>query len=158
MKLTDYTDYALRTLIYIAVHPGELVTVQRIADSFGIPKNHLVKIVHRLGLEGFVHTVRGRTGGIQLNRPPAKINIGAVVRTMEQDFGMVECFRTGNECRITAVCGLRGVLTSALQAFFAVLDEHSLEDLIQKPNALQRVLGAPMGIGKIPVTEVSRRA
>lgn len=158
MKLTDYTDYALRTLIYIAVHPERLVTIQQIADSFGIPKNHLVKIVHRLGQEGFLHTLRGRSGGIQLNQPPGKINVGAVIRTMELDFGMVECFRTDNECLITPVCGLRGVLHAALDAYFKVLDSHTLEDLIKKPKALQRVLDNHAEIARIPVGSVTTRA
>lgn len=156
MKLTDYTDYALRTLIHIAVHPDRLVTIQQIADSFGIPKNHLIKIVHRLGQEGFLHTLRGRSGGIQLARPAAKIGVGAVIRTMEQDFGMVECFRTGNECLITPVCGLRGVLRDALQAYFDVLDQYTLEDLVRKPHALQRVLDDHAALARIPVTVAAR--
>lgn len=158
MKLTDYTDYALRTLIYIAVHPDRLATIQQIADSFGIPKNHLVKIVHRLGQEGFLHTLRGRSGGIQLNRPASKIGVGDVIRTMEPDFGMVECFRTGNECLITPVCGLKGVLRDALQAYFDVLDQHTLEDLIRKPNALQRVLDDHAALARIPIKTISSRA
>ncbi|NYI00562.1 RrF2 family transcriptional regulator [Cupriavidus plantarum] len=151
MKLTDYTDYALRTLIYIAVHPDGLVTIQQIADSFGIPKNHLIKIVHRLGQEGFLLTLRGRSGGIQLARPASQIGVGAVIRTMEPDFGIVECFRTGNECLITPVCGLRGVLHEALQAYFDVLDRHTLEDLVRKPHALQRVLDDRAALVRLPI-------
>ncbi|WP_454757081.1 RrF2 family transcriptional regulator [Cupriavidus campinensis] len=161
MRLTDYTDYALRTLIYIAAHPDELVTIQRIADSFSIPRNHLIKIVHRLGQEGFLHTLRGRSGGVQLNRPASKINVGEVIRTMESDFAMVECFHAeGNQCVITPICGLRGVLHAALDAYFRVLDEHTLEDLILKPKMMQRVLdehAAASVLARIPV-KVPRQA
>lgn len=142
MRLTDYTDYSLRTLIYVAVHPGELVTIQRIAVAFGIPKNHLIKIVQKLGQEGFLHTVRGRAGGIELGRPAAQINVGDVIRTMESDFNLVECFQgEDNHCVITRVCGLRGVLAAALRAYFEVLDAYSLQDLVEQPAALNRALG-----------------
>lgn len=104
MRLTDYTDYSLRTLIYVAVHPDVLVTIQQIADAFGIPKNHLIKIVQGLGQNGFLHTVRGRAGGITLGRPAVEINIGDVVRATEPDFSLVECFHVNdNHCIITRV-------------------------------------------------------
>ncbi len=147
MRLTDYTDYSLRTLIYVAVHPDALVTIQQIADVFGIPKNHLIKIVQGLGQDGFLHTVRGRAGGITLGRPAAEINIGAVVRATEPDFSLVECFHAdGNHCIITRVCGLRGVLAAALQAYFEVLDAYTLQDLIDKPAALNRVLAEGVAV------------
>lgn len=142
MRLTDYTDYALRTLIYVSVHPDELVTIQRIADAFDIPKNHLIKIVQQLGADGFLHTVRGRAGGITLGRPAAEISLGDVVRATEPDFRMVECFQADdNHCVITRVCGLRSVLRDALQAYFQVLDTYTLQDLVDKPNAVNRALG-----------------
>ncbi len=142
MRLTDYTDYALRTLIYVAVHPDELVTIQRIADAFDIPKNHLIKIVQQLGQDGFLLTVRGRAGGITLGRPAVEINLGDVVRATEPDFRMVECFHgEDNHCVITRVCGLRGVLHAALRAYFEVLDGYTLQDLVDKPNAVNRALG-----------------
>lgn len=146
MRLTDYTDYSLRVLIYAAVHADELVTIQHIADAFGIPKNHLVKIVHRLGQAGYLQTVRGRSGGIRLGRPAGGINLGEVIRTMEPDFGLVECFQDGNHCVITRACGLRGVLHQALQAYFDVLDGYTLQDLVEKPATLSRMLaqGAPL--------------
>jgi Rrf2 family nitric oxide-sensitive transcriptional repressor len=147
MRLTDYTDYSLRTLIYVAVHPGELVTIQRIADAFDIPKNHLIKIVQKLGQDGFLHTVRGRAGGITLGRPAVEINVGAVVRATEPDFSLVECFHAeDNHCVITRVCGLRGVLDSALMAYINVLDGYTLQDLIGKPGALNRVLDAGVAL------------
>jgi Rrf2 family nitric oxide-sensitive transcriptional repressor len=140
MRLTDYTDYSLRTLIYVAVHPDEPVTIQHIADAFGIPKNHLIKIVQKLGQTGFLHTTRGRAGGIRLEKPAAQINLGDVVRTMETDFALVECFHDDNHCVITRACGLRGVLHQALQAYFKVLDAYTLQDLAEKPAALNRAL------------------
>src|SRR4051794_13327970 len=96
MRLTAYTDYALRTLIYLGHHRERLVTIQDIADLHGISKNHLMKVVHQLGLNGLVDTVRGRNGGLRLKHDPAAINIGAVVRGTETDFYMAECFDPGN--------------------------------------------------------------
>ncbi|QIE29203.1 HTH-type transcriptional repressor NsrR (plasmid) [Caballeronia sp. SBC2] len=145
MRLTDFTDYSLRVLIYAAVHTDELVTIQEISDAFGIPRNHLMKIVHLLGRAGYLTTSRGRRGGLRLGRPATKIIIGEVVRTMEPDFQMVECFNTeGNGCVITAACGLRGVLGSALRAYFDVLDKYTLADLVAERSMLTRLLkGGP---------------
>lgn len=154
MRLTDYTDYSLRTLIYVAVHPGELVTIQQIADAFSIPKNHLIKIVQKLGQEGFLRTVRGRSGGLSLGRPATEINIGNVIRTTEPDFGLVECFHEDhNRCVITRVCGLRNVLAAALQAYFKVLDGYTLHDLVAEPAALNDVLG---GTISVPLSALKR--
>ena len=149
MKLTDYTDYSLRVLIYVAVHPDELVTIQQISDAFGIPKNHLVKIVQNLGQRGYLLTMRGRSGGIRLGRPATEINLREVVCATEPDFGMVECFRDGNRCVITRACGLRGVLHQALQAYLDVLDRHTLQDLVERPAAINRALA-----GGIPITDI----
>jgi Rrf2 family nitric oxide-sensitive transcriptional repressor len=133
MRLTIYTDYALRTLMHLAVHRERLVTIQDIADLHGIAKNHLTKVVHQLGLLGVVETVRGRNGGLKLGKEPAQINIGAVVRNTEPDFFMAECFnRARNECVLTPSCVLKGVLSSATAAYLAVLDGVSLEDLVKK--------------------------
>ena len=138
MKLTDYTDYSLRVLIFVAVHPDEPVTIQRIADAYGLPKNHLIKIVQRLGQLGYLLTMRGRTGGIRLGRPASEINVGEVVKDMEPDFAMVECFHDENRCIVTPACGLRGVLQQALTAYFKVLSQHTLQDIIQDtPQAYQ---------------------
>jgi len=151
MKLTDYTDYSLRVLIHAAVHPDEPVTIQQISDAFGIAKNHLVKIVQNLGQKGYLLTTRGRAGGIRLGRRARDINLGEVVRATEPDFGMVECFRDTNQCVITQSCGLRGVLNEALQAYLAVLDGYTLEDLIQQPAAIKHALSLD-----IPVTLIRR--
>jgi len=155
MKLTDYTDYSLRVLIYVAVHPDEPVTIQQISDAFGIPKNHLVKIVQNLGQKGYLLTMRGRSGGIRLGRPATDINLKDVVCATEPDFGMVECFRDGNRCVITRACGLRGVLQQALQAYLDVLDGYSLQDLVEKPAAINRTLS--LGIPVEDIRLVSRK-
>src|ERR1043165_3200087 len=103
MRLTVLSDYSLRVLMYVASMPQRLVTIQEIAQAYGISENHLMKVVHGLAQHGFVTTVRGRGGGIRLARPASKITVGAVIRAVEDDFALVECFRTDNTCRITEV-------------------------------------------------------
>ncbi|OWT68181.1 MULTISPECIES: Rrf2 family transcriptional regulator [unclassified Achromobacter] len=146
MRLTDYTDYSLRALIYVASHPDEPVTIQHIADAYGIPRNHLIKIVQKLGQEGFLRTTRGRAGGLRLGREPKDINIGEVVRTTESDFAMVECFHDDNRCVITRACVLKNVLQRALQAWFEVLDGVTLQDLVDKPAALNRAFSQALSL------------
>jgi Rrf2 family transcriptional regulator, nitric oxide-sensitive transcriptional repressor len=131
MRLTSYTDYALRTLMYLATHRDQLVTIQNLAELHGIAKNHLTKVVHQLGQLGFVDTARGRNGGLRLGREPAKINIGDVVRQTEPDFYMAECFdRNNTGCAFLPSCTLKGVLGAATLAYLQVLDGVTLEDLI----------------------------
>lgn len=133
MRLTDYTDYTLRTLMYLGYNRDRLVTIQDIADLHSISKNHLTKVVHQLGLSDMVETVRGRNGGLKLNKEPADINIGEVVRNTETDFYMAECFdRKNNSCVYSPSCTLKGVLNSATSAYLAVLDGFTLEDLLAK--------------------------
>lgn len=144
MRLTTYTDYALRTLMYLATHPDRLVTISEIAEVHGISKNHLMKVVYQLGLSGFVETVRGRNGGLRLNRAPADINIGDVVRKTETDFDMAECFDpSGNQCLYSPACALKGVLYAATTAYLDVLDSVTLEALVrnsgQKASAAIRM-------------------
>ncbi len=136
MRLTDYTDYALRVLMYVASQTGRLVTIQEIADNHGISKNHLTKIVHRLGLAGLVTTVRGRTGGIRLARDPDSITIGSVVRLTEPDFIMVECFdETRNTCSLSPICVLKNTLGRATGAYLQELDRVTLANVLFKPPA-----------------------
>lgn len=133
MRLTTYTDYALRTLMHLAANQDRLVTIQDIADVHGIAKNHLTKVVHQLGLLGVVETVRGRNGGIHLGAEPAQINIGAVVRSTEPDFFMAECFdKSKSECLYNPSCTLKSVLGSATAAYLNVLDGVTLEDILSK--------------------------
>lgn len=135
MRLTAYTDYTLRTLMHLGLNRNKLVTIQDIATVHGISKNHLMKVVHQLGLTGMVETVRGRNGGLRLNKEPADINIGEVVRNTETDFFMAECFAPGNiQCGYSADCTLRGVLHSATVAYLDVLDGVTLENLIKKDS------------------------
>ncbi|KZE37029.1 Rrf2 family transcriptional regulator [Bhargavaea cecembensis] len=142
MRMTMYTDYALRVLMYLgAKKDGELSTIQGISDAYGISKNHLMKVTHQLGQLGYVETVRGRGGGVRLAVPPDDINIGTVVRQTEDDFNIVECFSTtANQCVLSPVCGLRGALNQALLAYLAVLDRHTLADFLINKEDLAALL------------------
>lgn len=132
MQLTAHTDYALRVLIYLTVHPNQRVTINELAAFFDISKNHLVKVVHNLGLKGFVRTVRGKGGGICLARPAAQISVGSVVRDIEGHFQMAECFdpKKQGRCAIQEHCGLTALLGNAVQQFLSVLDQANLADLV----------------------------
>jgi len=141
MRLTDYTDYSLRTLMYLGMHRDRLVTIQDIADSYAISKSHLMKVVHQLGLTGLVETVRGRSGGLRLGKEPEQINIGDVVRRTEPDFMMVECFnRDLNECILSPSCALQGVLAKATQAYLEALSRFTLADLLRDSDSLHRIV------------------
>lgn len=142
MRFTRYTDYALRVLMYLGLKaPGELATIREIGERYGISQNHLMKVVHRLGQEGYVETLRGRQGGLRLARDPAAINIGEVVRRCEDDLRLVECFDPAtNSCPIAPVCALPALLDEALAAFLAVLDRHSLADLLVPHFELAEIL------------------
>lgn len=130
MHLTNYTDYALRVLMYLAMRPERLVTVQEIATAHGISKNHLAKIVHHLGIVDLVETIRGRLGGIRLGKPPEAIRLGAVVRLTEPDFIMVECFGNDrNHCALSSMCALKNALVSATEAYLKELDRFTLSDI-----------------------------
>jgi Rrf2 family nitric oxide-sensitive transcriptional repressor len=133
MRLTDYTDYALRVLMYVGAQPGRLVTVQEIADNHGISRNHLTKVVHRLGQAGLIETVRGRTGGVRLARDPVTITLGEVVRLTEPDFIMVECFdEARNTCSLSPSCGLKSALGRATGAYLRELDCLSLASVLPR--------------------------
>lgn len=136
MRLTRYTDYALRVLIHLAAAEGRLCSIAGIAAAYDISQNHLMKVVNDLGRAGYVSTSRGRGGGLRLARDPAEINIGEVVRHTEEGFNLVEC---GN-CRIAPACGLTGLLAEALAAFIAVLDRRTLADITANRTELSRLL------------------
>jgi Rrf2 family nitric oxide-sensitive transcriptional repressor len=141
MRLTKHTDYALRVLIYIGLQEGEKVRLADIAEAFGISRNHLMKVVHRLGSLGYIRTLRGRNGGLLLARTAESIRVGDVVRDLEDDLRLVECFAASNTaCRIEPACALKRSLDDALQAFLDVLDEVSLADLLQSRHRLRRLL------------------
>ena len=142
MKLTRYTDYALRVLMHLAARPERLSSIAEIARSYGISHNHLMKVVHDLRKEGYVAAVRGRSGGIRLGRPANEIRVGDVVRHTEEGFDLVEC----GSCLIAPACGLTGVLGEALRAFMATLDRYTLADLVaSRSEALVALFGVPRG-------------
>lgn len=136
MRLTRYTDYALRVLTYLGAQPDRVCSIAEIARGYGISQNHLMKVAHDLGKAGYIEGVRGRTGGIRLARPADKINVGAVVRQMEDGFDLVDC----EACVIAPACDLTRVLDEALAAFMAVLDRYTLADLLKRPTKLLRLL------------------
>jgi Rrf2 family nitric oxide-sensitive transcriptional repressor len=141
MRLTVYTDYALRMLIYLALKDDGLATIDEIAQSYGISKNHLMKVAHQLGLAGYVDTVRGRHGGLRLAKPAKAIGLGEVVRHTEPDMAIVMCFEPVNaDCAILPSCVLRKALASARAAFVDVLDEYTLSDLVRPRVPLQALL------------------
>lgn len=140
MRLSLYTDYSLRVLMYLGVRNDRLVTIGEIAECYAISRNHVMKVVYELGRLGHVQTVRGKHGGIRLGRPPEEINIGGLVRQSENDLALAECFGARNACRLTPVCVLKGVLGEALEAFLDVLDHYTLADLIVSEQAIRAVL------------------
>jgi len=142
MRLTIFTDYSLRVLIYLGAQRDakRLATIGDIADAYGISGNHLMKVVHHLAKEGYIETTRGKGGGMRLARAPRDINIGKLVRGTEEDFALVECFQEGNlNCPIIPACVLPGILDRALRAFFRELDGHSLADLLAPQARLVRL-------------------
>lgn len=141
MRLTAFTDYALRTLVYLALEPDRLATIDQICAAYDIPKNHLSKVVHLLGSSGWVATVRGKGGGLMLALPPEEISVGQVIRLTENDFQMVECFDKANDrCVLSPACRLKAALREATAAWFAVLDPLTLRDLVGNRRQLQRLL------------------
>ncbi len=140
MRLTAYTDYTLRTLMYLALRPGRAATIAEIATAYGISEAHLTKIVHQLGLTGDIVTTRGRGGGLRLGRPAQTINLGAVVRRTEPDMELVACFVASGTCAIDDACVLSRVLREALDAFLTVLDSYTLADLVAPRERLAALL------------------
>lgn len=141
MHLTTHTDYALRTLLVLGVSAPQKVRTSEISEVFEISEHHLVKVIQNLARFGYVETIRGKDGGVRLIRAPESINVGQVVREMESDLGVVPCLRKdGQECFITPVCGLKGVLRDATNAFLAHLDAFTLDQLL-----------VGMGKGKAPL-------
>ncbi len=141
MKLNTFTDYSLRVLIYLATEPGRRATIAEVATAFDVSEHHLTKVVHFLGVQGWLANVRGKGGGMQLALPPERIVVGEVVRAAEGADVPAECFaEKTTTCSIVRVCRLRGVLGEALAAFHGVLDRYTLADLVQQPEPLKRIL------------------
>ena len=151
MKLTAFTDYSLRVLIYLAAQPERRATISEIAGAFGISEHHLTKVVHFLGKHGWLRNVRGKGGGLGLAQDPRQIVVGHVVRATEGAVVPAECFGdTPDHCSIARICRLRGVLQQAVEAFHAVLDGYTLAELVHNKNSLQRVLFIAPGTGVSP--------
>jgi Rrf2 family nitric oxide-sensitive transcriptional repressor len=145
MRLTLYTDYAMRVLLYLGARPDRLCSISEISGAYGISQNHLMKVVNDLVREGYVASVRGRFGGIRLGRPATEVNVGAVIRHTEDGFDLVDC----GSCVIAPACGLTGALHEALAAFMAVLDGYTLDDLLAKRLDIGALLAARTEAGAI---------
>ena len=141
MKLTAFSDYTLRVLMFLALRGERLATIPEIAAAYGISENHLMKVVHQLARSGVIESVRGKGGGIRLAQAPQAIGIGAIVRDREGAGPIVECpSDQPDSCRIAPVCRLSGILVRAFEALYATLDEYTLADLVQQPQGLQAIL------------------
>lgn len=158
MRLTVYTDYALRLLMYLAVKNDELATIAGVAECYGISKNHLMKITYQLGVAGYVETVRGTHGGLRLAKPAAAIGLGEIIRHTEPDMALVPCFAPVDaSCAILQGCVLRTALEKARLAFLEVLDGYTLADLARRRTRLRGLLAiAP--IHKQPAQGSARRS
>jgi len=138
MKLTLFTDYSMRVLLYLGARPERLCSIAEVARAYGISQNHLMKVVNELSRSGYIESVRGRFGGIRLGKPAGEINIGALVRHTEDGFNLVDC----GSCVVAPACGLTGILKEALRAFLGVLDRYTLADLLGKRKELGDLLAA----------------
>jgi Rrf2 family nitric oxide-sensitive transcriptional repressor len=134
MRLTNFSDYALRLLMYVAARDDRLVTIEEVAEVYGISRAHLMKVANHLTRAGYLKAVRGRAGGLMLALPPEQIRLGDVVRETEPDFTLAECFSPEGCCVITPDCRLRVAFREALAAFSATLDRYTLADLTLTPE------------------------
>ncbi len=141
MKLTSFSDYTLRVLMFLALERGRLATIPEIASAYAISENHLTKVVHQLVRQGVVESVRGKGGGIRLAHPPEEIRIGEIVRASEGAAPIVECLADEpSACRIVPACRLAGVLVEAFAALYTTLDRYTLADLVTNPGSLKAIL------------------
>ncbi|WP_435105073.1 RrF2 family transcriptional regulator [Arhodomonas sp. AD133] len=141
MRLTLYSDYCLRVLMYLGTKDDGFATIKEIAEHHDISRNHLMKVVYGLSRSHYITTIRGKNGGMRLARSPDSVNLGTLIRETEHDCALVECFGPDNQCAITAACRLRGILNDALKAFFAVLDDYTLADLLTGRDQMRALLG-----------------
>jgi Rrf2 family transcriptional regulator, nitric oxide-sensitive transcriptional repressor len=141
LTLTKFSDYSLRLLIYLGLHDDRLVSINEISRAYRISPHIMVKVVQLLVEQELIASVRGRNGGLRLNKPPTEINVGRVIRRTEPSWDLVECFdAVGNTCPIDSACGLKGVLKRAQRAFLDVLDNHTLADFLPRAPVLIRLL------------------
>ena len=160
MQLTLHSDYALRTLLYLGLHPGRPVPAGELAGAYGISANHVAKVAQHLVTAGFARSRRGRTGGLELAVAPEALTVGAVVRTTAPTLDLLACFDRGaTDCPITAACKLKHTLREARDAFLAVLDATTLADLLSNPAALRARFGTPLPVAgaAAPVARRVRR-
>lgn len=145
MRLTRYTDYSLRVLIHLALHDERLCSIGEISRTYDVSHNHLMKVVNALSRDGFIETVRGRSGGMRLARPADQIGVGEVVRRTEEGFELAEC----SGCRLSPACGLTGVFVEGMNAMLAVFDSYTITDLLSDKEAIRHLLStrSPLGIG-----------
>lgn len=150
VRLTLYTDYSLRVLLYLAYKQGAMVTITELADFYKISRNHLVKVVHNLGIHGFIITTRGKHGGIRLARPAEEISVSDVVLVTEPDFDLLECFDPQtDQCAISRTCSLKSMLYEGRSAFMAVLDRYTLADAAK--------ISAPSKPVRVDITQLKRQ-
>lgn len=156
MQLTRYTDYSLRVLIYLAIQEqGVRVTVSEISEHFDIPKNHLVKVVHHLGKLNYIHTIRGKNGGIFLAKKPQEMGVGDIIRNMENNLQIVDC-KSPSPCPILPICLLPSILSKAGEAFLNVLDQYTIAGLLKQSGQLKSLLGTGEISGKYPRIETHK--
>jgi Rrf2 family nitric oxide-sensitive transcriptional repressor len=139
MRLTTFTDYSLRVLIYLALDQKRQPTIGEISARYGISKNHLMKVVQQLSQLGYVQALRGKHGGLQLKKPPGSIPLGTLIKQTENELNLAECFASDNQCILTPACKLQNILRKAMQAFFTSLDQYTLADIISGKNKAQLV-------------------
>ncbi|AAN53132.1 MAG: Rrf2 family transcriptional regulator [Shewanella sp.] len=140
MQLTRYTDFGVRTLMYLAVQPDRttLFRISEITEVFDLSPNHVSKIVHHLGKLGYLETIRGKMGGFRLGKPAGEINLGQLIRSLENSLAPIDCSKP--YCRFTPACQLKGVLAQAVEAYLNVLDQYSLLDIVSNRNELLALL------------------
>ncbi len=140
MRLTSFTDYTLRVLMYLALEPERLATIPEIARAYAISENHLMKVVHQLAKSGVVESVRGKGGGIRLALPASEIHLGAVIKQAEGDAPIVECLGLEPQCNLTPACKLKGVLYEAFTALYQSLDRYTLADMLTQRKTIARLV------------------
>lgn len=141
MHLSRFSDYSMRVLMYLAVERGRIVTIASIAATYKISENHLTKVVHYLGQQGYIETIRGKGGGVRLTKPLTDINLGGLVRGTEGNEGLLPCVNGEGDCCIMPVCRLIAILNESQQALYQVFDKYTLADLVTDKVPLSKLLG-----------------
>ena len=140
MRLTTFSEYSMRVMMYLGLQHGQLATIAEIAQAYNISENHLTKVVHQLAQRGYVETVRGKGGGLRLARDPNTVNLGAMIRDSEGEPSLLPCVDSQSDCCIQPACKLMVILREAQTALFNVLDKYTLADLLSEQAPLARIL------------------